>query len=81
MARRNRGRGGKIGLLPDLGTVEVGKLADMLVLEADPLADIHNSEKIRWVIKNGEIYEAATMKRLWPTVVEPVEQTWQAGQQ
>jgi Tol biopolymer transport system component/imidazolonepropionase-like amidohydrolase len=67
----------KIGLLPDLGTVETGKLADLLVLEADPLADIHNSDKIRWVIKNGEIYEAATMKRIWPTVVEPVQQYWQ----
>jgi imidazolonepropionase-like amidohydrolase len=71
----------KIGLLPDLGTVETGKLADLLVLEADPLADIHNSEKIRWVIKNGEIYEAATMQRIWPTVVEPVKQYWQDAQE
>ena len=43
----------KIGLLPDLGTVETGKLADLVVLDADPLADIHNSVKIRCVIKNG----------------------------
>jgi Tol biopolymer transport system component/imidazolonepropionase-like amidohydrolase len=67
----------KLGLLPDLGTVDKGKLADFLVLDGDPLADIHNTEKIRWVIKNGEVYEAATMKRLWPTVVEPPKQYWQ----
>jgi Tol biopolymer transport system component/imidazolonepropionase-like amidohydrolase len=67
----------KLGLLPDLGTVEAGKLADLLVLEADPLADVHNSEKIRWVVKNGEIYEAATLRRIWPSIVEPPKQTWQ----
>jgi len=46
--------------------VEVGKLADLVVLDADPLADIHNTEKIRWVVKNGVVYEAETMKQLWP---------------
>lgn len=66
----------KLGLLPDLGTIEAGKLADLVVLEADPLADIHHTEQIRWVVKNGELYEAATMKRLWPTVVEPVKPLW-----
>ena len=58
--------------------VEKGKLADLVVLDADPLSDIHNTAKIRWVIKNGELYEAATMKRLWPTVVEPPKQYWQS---
>jgi hypothetical protein len=67
----------KLGLLPDLGTVEKGKLADLVVLDADPLADIHNTARIRWVVKNGEVYEAATMKRVWPSVIEPVKQYWQ----
>lgn len=48
-----------------------------LNLDADPLADIHNSERIRWVIKNGELYEAETMKRLWPSVLEAPRQYWQ----
>jgi len=56
----------KIGVAPDLGSVEAGKLADVVVLDADPLADIHNTEKIRWVIKGGVVYEADTMKQLWP---------------
>jgi Tol biopolymer transport system component/imidazolonepropionase-like amidohydrolase len=56
----------KIGFAPDLGSVEPGKLADLVVLDADPLADIHNSAKVRWVVKNGELYDADTMRELWP---------------
>ncbi len=56
----------KIGFGPDLGSVEGGKLADLVVLEADPLADIHNTAKIRWVIKNGQLFDAETMRQEWP---------------
>ena len=45
-----------IGYEADLGSVEEGKLADLVVLDADPLADIHNSTAIHLVIKNGEIF-------------------------
>ncbi len=41
----------------DLGSVEVGKLADLVILEANPLEDIRNTRKIRTVIKNGEVYD------------------------
>ncbi len=41
----------------DLGTIEVGKLADMVIVEANPLLDIRNARKTRLVIKNGEVYE------------------------
>ena len=69
----------KLGLAPDLGSVEAGKLADLVVLDADPLADIHNSAKIRWVVKNGTVYDAETMKELWPEEKPLPRFFWQSG--
>lgn len=40
-----------------LGTIEAGKLADLVVLDADPLADIHNIRKLRMVVKDGQIVD------------------------
>jgi hypothetical protein len=40
-----------------LGTLAAGKLADLVLLDADPLADIRNTRKIRNVIKNGEVLD------------------------
>ncbi|MBI5503040.1 MAG: amidohydrolase family protein [Deltaproteobacteria bacterium] len=38
---------------PESGTMEPGRLADLLVLEADPLADVRNARRIRWVVHGG----------------------------
>ncbi len=46
-----------LGLDKQLGTVEVGKLADLVVLDKDPREDIHHSVAIDLVVKNGEIWE------------------------
>lgn len=45
----------------DLGTIERGKVADVVLLEADPLADIHNIEKITAVIAQGRQVNLATL--------------------
>jgi imidazolonepropionase-like amidohydrolase len=51
-----------MGLAKDAGTIEPGKRADLIVLDADPLAQISNIRKLRWVIANGRVLEPA---KLW----------------
>ena len=47
-----------------LGTVTVGKVADLVLLDADPLADIHNTQRIHAVVVNGKLIDAVERKRL-----------------
>lgn len=53
-----------IGREAQLGSLEVGKLGDLVVLEADPLADIRNTLAIRYVVKNGRIYGDEDLKEV-----------------
>ena len=48
----------------DVGTLEVGKQADFVVLERDPLADIHNVRTGRWVASGGKMFEMSALRRL-----------------
>ena len=50
----------------DLGSVAVGKLADLVVLNADPLQNIRNTANIRYVLKAGVLYDADSLDELWP---------------
>lgn len=45
----------------DLGTIEKGKMADLVLLEADPLADIHNIEKISAVVAQGRVVDLGSL--------------------
>jgi imidazolonepropionase-like amidohydrolase/cyclophilin family peptidyl-prolyl cis-trans isomerase len=47
--------------LNDLGTLEKGKLADLVILDADPLADIHNLRKVRSVMQGGHVIDPARL--------------------
>lgn len=51
-----------VGRERDLGTLERGKLADLLILEADPLADIGNVRRIHKVVKAGVVYDPAALR-------------------
>jgi len=55
-----------VGLKQDVGSIEVGKLADLLILEKNPLDDIRNTNTIVWVMKNGEIYVGDTLDQIYP---------------
>ena len=64
-----------IGYGQDLGSIEPGKLADLIVLNKDPLADIHNTNTIRYVMKNGEMFEGDTLNQVWPQQ-KPLPELW-----
>ena len=50
-----------LGMGKELGSLEKGKLADLIILDANPIDDIRNTEKIKYVIINGRVYDAETM--------------------
>jgi imidazolonepropionase-like amidohydrolase len=51
-----------LGRADSLGTLEEGKHADIVLLDADPLADIRNARAVRTVVKAGRVYDAATLR-------------------
>jgi imidazolonepropionase-like amidohydrolase len=66
-----------LGLDADIGSIATGKLADLLVLDSSPLANIRNSTSLRYVLVNGRMYDAETLEQLGNHPAPPPVLPWQ----
>lgn len=66
-----------IGRDGELGSLVSGKYADLIVLDKDPTQDIKNTLSIGFVMKNGILYDGATLNEIWPVQREQPQTWWQ----
>ncbi|HEX2189451.1 MAG TPA: amidohydrolase family protein [Longimicrobiaceae bacterium] len=59
------------GVQDSLGTVEPGRAADLVLLDADPLEDVRNTRAVRAVVANGVLLDRAALDRLAPVQGAP----------
>ena len=68
-----------IGLASDIGSLEPGKMADIIVLDRDPLVNIRNTNSVSLVMKNGRLFDASTLDEVYPRQRKLPMQQWMTG--
>jgi len=66
-----------LGMGSEIGSLKVGKLADMIILDKNPLEDIQNSNTVEYTMVNGRLFEAATMNEIGNNPKERSDFYWE----
>ncbi|MEJ0038003.1 MAG: amidohydrolase family protein [Gammaproteobacteria bacterium] len=55
-----------LGVEREIGTLQPGKLADIVILDGNPMEDIRATSRVRWVIRGGELFDPSTLSKVLP---------------